>query len=254
MNKKVKWCSLAMMFILLLAMYVTPVSGNGITPKETGIKDATVNVSNLNLRCGPGTEYDVIGILKKSQALKVLGQIEGWYVVWDSSSGKVGAVNGYYITFVTEDSKDDPKLPDETAPNESKPTPTPSQISNDAQRLLTLVNAARTEKGAGTLKYSEALSKVAYDKAKDMVESNTFSHQSAIYGSPFEMMRKYGITFTAAAENIAGNQTVEGAYYAWMNSEGHRKNILNGNYTATGIGIYVSPIYGKIIVQMFIQE
>ncbi len=254
MSKKVKLCSLVMMFILLLTIYVMPVSGNTTTIKQVACQDATVNVSNLNMRCGPGTDYDVIATLKKSQALKVLGQIEDWYVVCDPTSGKVGAVNGYYITFVTEDSKDDPKLPDETAPSESKPTPTPSQLSDDAQRLLTLVNNARTANGAGTLKYSEALSKAAYDKAKDMVENNYFSHQSALYGSPFEMMRKYGITFTAAAENIAGNQTIDGAYYAWMNSEGHKKNILNGNYTATGIGVYVSPIYGKIIVQMFIRE
>ena len=87
-----------------------------------------------------------------------------------------------------------------------------------------------------------------------MVENNYFSHQSEIYGSPFEMMRAYGISFTAAAENIAGNQTIDGAFYAWMNSEGHKKNIMNGNYTETGIGIYTSPIYGKIIVQMFIRR
>jgi uncharacterized protein YkwD len=65
-------------------------------------------------------------------------------------------------------------------------------------------------------------------------------------------MRQFGISFKTAGENIAGNSTEEGATKAWMNSEGHRKNILNGNFNYTGIGIYQSPKYGKILVQMFI--
>lgn len=253
MRKQIRLCSLMLMFIMALTIFTTTVYGSGSTVKAQ-YTTATVNVSSLNMRCGPGTEFSIIGVLKKSQAVQVLGQIDGWYVVYDSESGKIGAVSGYYITLVTENSKDDPKLPDETAPNTTEPTPRPDYISDDAQRLLSLVNDIRTRHGAGSLKYSDDLSKVAYDKAKDMVENNYFSHQSEIYGSPFEMMRAYGISFTAAAENIAGNQTIDGAFYAWMNSEGHKKNIMNGNYTETGIGIYTSPIYGKIIVQMFIRR
>ena len=85
----------------------------------------------------------------------------------------------------------------------------------------------------------------------DSFENNYFDHNSPVYGSPFEMMKKYGINFNMAAENIAGNQSSEGAVYSWINSEGHLSNILNGDYTATGIGIYTSPVYGKIYVQLF---
>ncbi|HHY23587.1 MAG TPA: SCP-like extracellular protein, partial [Clostridiaceae bacterium] len=70
--------------------------------------------------------------------------------------------------------------------------------------------------------------------------------------SPFDMMKQFGISFRTAGENIAGNRTVEGAFKAWMNSEGHRKNILNGNFNYTGIGIVESSTYGKILVQQFI--
>ncbi|HBQ64963.1 MAG TPA: SCP-like extracellular protein, partial [Clostridiales bacterium] len=69
---------------------------------------------------------------------------------------------------------------------------------------------------------------------------------------PFDMMRQFGITFRTAGENIAGNSTVQGAFNAWMNSSGHRANILNSNFNLTGIGIVQSPVYGYIFVQMFI--
>ncbi|NMB96529.1 MAG: SCP-like extracellular protein, partial [Clostridiaceae bacterium] len=72
------------------------------------------------------------------------------------------------------------------------------------------------------------------------------------YGSPFDMMRQFDISFRTAGENIAGNKTVEGAFKAWMNSAGHKKNILNSSFNYTGIGIVDSPKYGKILVQMFI--
>ena len=66
------------------------------------------------------------------------------------------------------------------------------------------------------------------------------------------MMRQFGVSFKTAGENIAGNATVEGAFKAWMNSEGHRKNIMSGNFNYTGIGVISSPTYGKMFVQMFI--
>ena len=66
------------------------------------------------------------------------------------------------------------------------------------------------------------------------------------------MIKSFGISYKTSGENIAGNSTNEGAVNAWMNSEGHKENILNKNYNYTGIGVVNSPIYGKIYVQMFI--
>jgi uncharacterized YkwD family protein len=102
------------------------------------------------------------------------------------------------------------------------------------------------------LKFDETLLKVAREKARDMVANNYFSHNSPTYGSPFDMMKQFGVTYRTAGENIAGNSTLQGAVTAWMNSQGHRENILNSAYNYTGIGIVSSPKYGKILVQMFI--
>ena len=71
---------------------------------------------------------------------------------------------------------------------------------------------------------------------------------------PFEMIKSFGITYKAAGENIAGNPTLEGAVTAWMNSEGHRANILSNAYNYTGIGVVESQKYGKVMVQMFIGK
>jgi uncharacterized protein YkwD len=68
------------------------------------------------------------------------------------------------------------------------------------------------------------------------------------------MLKKFGVTFKAAGENIAGNQTVAGAFKAWMNSPGHKANILNGNFNYCGFGITPSPTYGKMLVQQFIKR
>lgn len=246
--------SIAILVIVFSILTSSFISYGATTIENAGCTDATVNVSSLNLRQGPTTTSPVICVLKKSQDLKVLGKMGTWFFVYDPLTDKVGAVNGNYITPVTGNSKNTPKLPGETPPIVQDPNKAPTNISNDEQRVLNLVNNARKQNGAGELQFDSNLAKAARDKAKDMVTKNYFSHQSPTYGTPFEMMRKYGISFTAAGENIAGNQTMDNAFNAWMRSEGHRKNILNGNFNATGIGVYNSPVYGKIIVQMFIRK
>ena len=87
-----------------------------------------------------------------------------------------------------------------------------------------------------------------------MVKSNYFSHQSPTYGSPFDMLKNFKISYRSAGENIAANSSNTGAVNAWMNSSGHRANILSSNYNYTGIGVVSSPKYGKIYVQMFIGK
>lgn len=87
-----------------------------------------------------------------------------------------------------------------------------------------------------------------------MVNNNYFSHQSPTYGSPFEMLNKFNISYKTAGENIAGNSSNTAAVTAWMNSSGHRANILNSNFNYTGIGVIKGSKYGKIYVQMFIGK
>lgn len=217
-----------------------------------------VTAAELNVRKGPSSKYMIIGTLKKNQWVNVLAEIDGWYVIFDTSTGIVGCVSGKYLSPPNKvNTPSTPSTPSTTATPKPTAAPQPTTapqagLSQDEQKLLNLINQERAKAGLAALKADAALMDVARLKAKDMVQNNYFSHQSPTYGSPFDMMRQFGISFKTAGENIAGNSTEEGATKAWMNSEGHRKNILNGNFNYTGIGIYESPKYGKIFVQMFI--
>ena len=246
--------SILVITILLTVVLSITVSADNYKIDTVNFTDATVNVDALNMRQGPSISMSVVTKLKKSSAVKVLGKTGEWYFVFDTVSGKVGCVNGEYITPVTNQSKNETKLPEGGSSTVDKPDVPLTGLSGDESIIFELVNAARQNANSGKLDYNKDLAKVAYDKAKDMVENNYFSHQSRIYGTPFEMIRSYGISFNAAAENIAGNQNVEKAFYSWMASDSHKASILNSEYDETGIGIYISPVYGKIIVQMFIKK
>ena len=115
-------------------------------------------------------------------------------------------------------------------------------------------NKNREEKGIKTLKTYSKLQQIAKLKAVDIVTNNYFSHNSPTYGTPFEMLNKYKISYKTAGENIAGNSSNSAAVTAWMNSSGHKANILNSNFNYTGIGVVKSNKYGKIYVQMFIGK
>jgi len=220
--------------------------------------NGVVTADYLNVRQGPSTSYNIVCVLKKGQIVKIFGKMWGWYAIYEPSSGCVGVASGLYIKSGTTATPAPAPAPKPTPAPTPAPTPTPGTttppagISQDEQTLLNLVNKARSDAGVGALQIDMDVMKTARLKAKDMVDNNYFSHQSPTYGSPFDMMRQFGITFKTAGENIAGNQTVQGAFNAWMNSEGHRRNILNGSFNYTGIGIVSSPTYGKIIVEQFI--
>jgi len=121
------------------------------------------------------------------------------------------------------------------------------------KQVVDLVNAERTKRGLRPLSVNWELARVARYKSEDMDKNRYFSHQSPTYGSPFEMMRNFGIRFTAAAENIAtGQPTPQSVVNAWMNSPGHRENILNSTFTQTGVG-YSNSRGTPYWTQMFIR-
>lgn len=110
------------------------------------------------------------------------------------------------------------------------------------------------QNGLSTLKVDMEVQRVARIKAQDMVNNNYFSHTSPTYGSPFDMLKSFGVSYKSAGENIAGNSNNSAAVTAWMNSPGHRANILNGSYNYTGVGVINGSKYGKIYVQMFLGK
>ena len=143
---------------------------------------------------------------------------------------------------------------------EQKPESTPEQkpstdFSSYQQQVLDLVNAERTKRGISALTLDSNLSNVATKKSQDMVNKNYFDHTSPTYGSPFDMMKQFGISYRTAGENIAkGQKTPQEVVTAWMNSEGHRKNILNPNFTNLGVGIAKDSKGTTYWTQMFIGK
>lgn len=129
-----------------------------------------------------------------------------------------------------------------------------SQSKTMEQQVVDLVNKYREENGLKPLKINYSVSKVAQAKSEDMRDKNYFDHTSPTYGSPFEMLKSFGISYKTAGENIAkGQKTAEAVVNAWMNSEGHRKNILNANYEEIGVG-YATGNGTTYWTQLFITQ
>lgn len=127
-----------------------------------------------------------------------------------------------------------------------------STVTGYEQEVIRLVNEIRTKNGLKTLTYDWELSRVARYKSQDMKDNKYFSHTSPVYGSPFQMIKNFGISFRSAGENIAkGYSTPQAVVNGWMNSSGHRANILNSSYTHIGVG-YVSG--GNYWTQMFVSR
>ena len=263
--------------ILSFGIFNPDTSSAYSTFKRVDFENGVVTAKYLNVRQGPSANYHIVCVLKQGQSVKIFGKLDDWYAIYEPGNGCVGAVSSQFIRVGTAQTP--PKVTPTVAPTvptrtvtpsptrsipptattyptvTSSPTTTPPSnagVSADEQTILNLVNKARASAGVGPLSFDMDLVKVARLKAQDMVNNNYFSHQSPTYGSPFDMMKQFGISFTSAGENIAGNSTAEGAFNAWMNSEGHRQNILNGSYKYTGIGVVPSPTYGKMLVQQFV--
>jgi len=127
---------------------------------------------------------------------------------------------------------------------------TESAVSQFEAEVIRLVNDIRRENGLPPLTANWELSRVARYKSQDMVDNRYFAHSSPTYGSPAQMIRAFGIPFRTAGENIAwGYATPKAVVDGWMNSSGHRANILNASYKQIGVG-YVAQ--GSYWTQMFI--
>jgi uncharacterized YkwD family protein len=139
-------------------------------------------------------------------------------------------------------------------PNQKLTIPNIDDVKSVENEVIKLVNAERSKKGLPALKANWELSRVARMKSQDMINKNYFAHQSPTYGSPFDMMETFGIRFSSAGENIAkGQQSASQVMNAWMNSPGHRSNILSSSYSEIGVGLATSKNGTKYWTQMFIR-
>ena len=123
------------------------------------------------------------------------------------------------------------------------------------QQVVNLVNAERAKVGLKPLISDWELARVARFKSEDMRDNRYFDHNSPIYGTPFQMMKSFGINYRSAGENIAAGQTTaESVMKAWMNSPGHKKNILSPNFTHIGVGYAKGGSYGHYWTQQFMSK
>lgn len=240
-NKKLQKFMLAILVITGLLGFTTSLGMQHYYKLDytTGL----VTADKLNVRSGPGIQYKVIASANKNEYIRVFAGVGEWYIV-QVEGDYIGAVSKKYVK---------PIYPNNQGNTGSEFTSNAS-ISADEKEVLNLINNQRAENGLKPLEIDYEVQRVARIKAQDMVDNNYFAHESPTYGTPFNMLKSFGISYKTAGENIAGNSTNNGAVNAWMNSQGHRANILNGNYTYTGIGIVNSGKYGKIYVQIFIGK
>lgn len=198
------------------------------------------------LEADHGTNYPVVARVNKNEYIRVFAGVGNWYIV-QVEGDYVGAVSKQYVKAVY------PNSGGSTTGGSSNTTNT-SGLTADELEVFNLINEQRTKNGLSALKIDSEVQNVARIKAKDMVNNNYFSHTSPTYGSPFDMLNSFKVSYKTAGENIAGNSSNSAAVTAWMNSSGHKANILNSSFNYTGVGVVNGSKYGKIYVQMFIGK
>ena len=213
---------------------------------STGLVTATT----LNVRSGPGTNYGIVATVKKNEYIRVFAGVGEWYIV-QVEGDYVGAVNKKYVKAIYPNSNNSNNG---SSNNSNSNSNTNTTMTADEKEVFDLINKQRTQNGLSALKLDTETLRVARIKAQDMVDNNYFSHNSPTYGTPFQMLNSFKISYKTAGENIAGNSSNSAAVTAWMNSSGHKANILNSSFNYTGIGVVKSSKYGKVYVQMFLGK
>lgn len=123
-----------------------------------------------------------------------------------------------------------------TATPSANPGQSPGNEDDYAVQVLKLVNAARAEEGLSPLVLDPAICAAASARSQELIE--TFSHTRPDGTDCFTVFAEFGISYMAAGENIAaGQKTPEAVMTAWMNSPGHRKNILSSSFKKLGVGL-----------------
>lgn len=147
------------------------------------------------------------------------------------------------------------KNPNQIFPGNKINIPLLTQIKAIEREVIELVNQERVKNGLKPLKANWELSRVARFKSDDMRDRRYFSHDSPTYGSPFTMIKAFGIAYRSAGENIAAGQaTAWEVMQSWLKSPGHRQNILNAGFTEIGVGYAQGGNMRTYWTQMFITR
>lgn len=226
------------------------------TPESDAAAPASCVISSVETMIGNCKTVSDTGTAAPDTLVRYLNSILSKCGINLGSFGNSGAAE----TPVTDTPSQEPSAPAESsAPETSAPVDTGSSDTNTntdvgnlsfEEQVAALVNEQRAANGLSPLTLNAKLSNAARAKSQDMHDNHYFSHTSPTYGSPFAMLTSFGISYSSAGENIAmGYATPAAVMEAWMNSAGHRANILNASYTQIGVG-YVAD--GNYWTQEFI--
>ena len=192
-------------------------------------------------------------ILRISRADELCGQLNG-NTTTITFPGCNLPENKPETTPPSEDTNTPESKPETTPPSEDANTPENKPEADKeltfAEQVVELVNQERTKAGLNAVTLDQNIASVALVRAKEIETS--FSHTRP-NGSKFSTaLTEQGVTFKGAGENIAwGQKSPEVVMQAWMNSEGHRANILNKNFTKIGVGYYQNAAGRNFWTQLF---
>ncbi len=247
------------------------------TPISVEIKNMQAKLyakKTVNIRKEPSSSCEKVGALAKGECIDVTGLSDnGWYrvryngeEVFISASYLIEEAD-YLAMVAAENAENDESITEQPVASENPETPTSQQPQTPATgttepttpvntadfqtQVVNLINQKRSEAGLPAMEQTAALSAAAQVRAAELEQS--FSHDRPNGTSCFTVLTDSQIAYMAAGENIAaGQQTPEEVMNAWMNSDGHRANILSASYAHVGIGIYYSQGgYGIYWVQLF---
>jgi uncharacterized YkwD family protein len=252
MRKKYAVAIILMVTLLVVSMASTAFAGNFV---DTGRCETTVNKKvKVNKESGPrASEKEKIGVMEvliRNKPEVPVEQPEAPVV--EQPEVPVEQPEAPVVEQPEVPVEEEPEVPVAEEPK-GPADQNLSGLSVQEREMVEYVNQERVKAGIAPLQVDLELARVARIKSQDMVDNGYFDHNSPTHGSPFEMMRSFGISYRSAGENIAKNSSVMGAHTALMNSEGHRANILNPGFTHIGIGIVGSG--GMVtITQVFIAK
>ena len=169
---------------------------------NVGFSTGLVTASALNVRSGPGTNYKIVTTVKKGEYIRVFAGVGNWYIV-QVEGDYVGAVSQQYVKAIYSSASGSTNSSGSL--NNSGTANT--TLSADEKEVFDLINKQRANNGLSALKIDAGALNVARVKAQDMVNNNYFAHESPTYGSPFDMLKSFKVSYKSAGENIAGNSS-----------------------------------------------
>ena len=209
---KVSKKKILMFFSVILVIFVFSITSRSFGMQyyyKLDFVTGLVTASKLNVRSGPGTKYPVVTTVNKNEYIRVFAGVGNWYII-QTNSDYIGAVSKQYIKAIYPNTNSSTGTNQGTTEN----TTTSSNLSSDELEVFNLINEQRTKQGLKALKIDEEVQRVAIIKAQDMAANGYFSHTSPIYGSPFDMLKSFKVSYNTAGENIAGNSSNSGAVNA----------------------------------------